>query len=67
MSTSVLAINSLFHSALACCWRERTCSDWVMVQVAIKTVNKQKLFAKKYSAASKQITSYREMEAGFNP
>lgn len=34
------------------------------MQVSVKKVNGGKLFARKYPAAAKQITSYREMEAG---
>lgn len=34
-------------------------------QVSVRKVNKEKLFAKKYPKAAKQITSHREMEAGW--
>jgi len=38
--------------------------DAAAMQVCIKRVNKQNLFAKKYPAAAQQVTTHREMEAG---
>lgn len=35
------------------------------MQVSVKKVNRTQLFAQRFPAAAKQITSYREMEAGF--
>lgn len=37
----------------------------LLLQVNVKTVNKRRLFAKKYPAAASQVTTFREAEAGF--
>ena len=51
------------HAGLAC---KRRIIVWVdfLGQVDVQKVNKEKLFAKKHPSAAKQITSYRELEAG---